>query len=374
MNDAPLIASAAPAPAAKRDIIVVQNEVPVLDTGLFEQMQRIAKIMAASNLVPEHLNRQIKVAGNYVSLSPDEAFANCFLVVNQSVRWRMDPFAVAQGVYVTKGKVGYEGKLIAAVINSHPNLAKRLSYRFEGVGADRKVTVSGRVKGDNEDREIDGTVKNWQTDNGAWTKIADQMLSYRGAREWARRWMPEAILGVYADEEVQQIELDITPPPRPVEASASVRMREAMAGDDKSKTPAASKAVADEAVKPTTLAAILEQIEQSLTQEALKPILDAICTYPESEERASAIRKWNEKVKALTGAVTGPDPEEKAAPVNKFGTVEQHAELIKSLMESADRQTLDERADFQGGLKWSKSQTREIIKAYEDRKKQFADQ
>lgn len=210
MNDS--APPAAPAASAPRAVIVVQNDVPVLDTGLFEQMQRVARILAASPLVPAHLNRHTGSGNNTTQLSPEEAFANCFLVVNQSVRWRMDPFAVAQGVFVTKGKIGYEGKLIGAVINTHPQLTKRLSYTYEGDGVNRKVTVSGRVKGDNEDRVVEGTVAKWKTDNDAWNRSPDQMLSYRGAREWARRWMPEAIYGVYADEEIQQ-EHELNPRP-----------------------------------------------------------------------------------------------------------------------------------------------------------------
>jgi hypothetical protein len=218
----------------RHERIVVQNDIPVLDTGLFEQMQRIAKVMANSNLVPEHLNRTVKSGGQVTLLSPEEALANCFLVVNQSVRWKCDPFAVAQHVFVTKGRVGYEGKLVAAVVNSHPNLAERLSYEFHGTPGtpDRKVVVSGRVKGDTQARTVEGTVKQWATANDSWKNIPDQMLTYRGAREWARRWMPEAVLGVYADEEIQQvIEHDITPAatPQQPERSAGVSLRAAVA-------------------------------------------------------------------------------------------------------------------------------------------------
>lgn len=231
MNDAPT------PQVPKREQITVRSEVPVLDTGIFEQMLRIARIMATSQLVPEHLNRVAGTKSNPIAISSEEAIANCFLVVNQAVRWSMDPFAVAQHVFVTKGRVGYEGKLVAAVINSHPNLAKRLSYTFTGEAGTpgRGVVVSGRVKGDAEDRTIDGTIKAWKTDNDSWAKIPDQMLTYRGAREWARRWMPEAILGVYAEEELSHSEIDVTREgqtlaPEPGKGGAGDRLREAVAG------------------------------------------------------------------------------------------------------------------------------------------------
>lgn len=186
-------------PVAKRDPIVVVDEIPMLDTAKFEHMQRIALVLARAGLVPKHLKGE----------TPDEAIANCFLVVNQALRWRMDPFAVAQGTFVTQGKIGYEGKLVAAVINTHRNLAGRLSYAYTGTPGtpQRGVTVSGRLRGADADSSISGTVAQWRTSNEQWTKNPDQMLAYRGAREWARRWMPEAVLGVYADDEIEEVKL-----------------------------------------------------------------------------------------------------------------------------------------------------------------------
>jgi RecT family len=159
-------------------------------TGVFEQLQRVANLMASSSLVPKHLQGQV---------------ADCFLVVSQAMQWKMNPFAVAQSCYVLQGKVGYEGKLIAAVVNANPALKTKLNYEYSGSGLDRKVRVFGTLRGETEPREVDGTVKQWQTPNKQWQTLTDQMLSYRGAREWARRHMPEAVLGVYADEELPQV-------------------------------------------------------------------------------------------------------------------------------------------------------------------------
>jgi hypothetical protein len=53
----------------------------------------------------------------------EQIMANCFLVVNQAVRWNMDPFAVAQCVSVVHGKLCYEGKLIAAIIEAKLGIA-----------------------------------------------------------------------------------------------------------------------------------------------------------------------------------------------------------------------------------------------------------
>ena len=192
----------------KVERLVVESDILVLDTGMFDHMTRIAKLMASSSLVPAHLNSVRMVASEEVAIEPNEAVANCFLVVNQALRWKMDPFAVAQLVFVTKGRLGYEGKLLAAVINSHPAIEKRLSYVYDGAGQKRRVVVSAKLKGEAEARTIEGTVEAWKTTGSGspWGKESqwDQQLSYRGAREWARRHMPEAILGVLGDDELEQ--------------------------------------------------------------------------------------------------------------------------------------------------------------------------
>src|SRR5690606_19737175 len=90
----------------KRQIIEVVDPVPVLDTSRFEHMQRIATVMAQSTLIPESLYKE---KDNELPLS--QIISNCFLVVNQAVRWGLDPFAVAQSVAVVRGKLCYEGKL-----------------------------------------------------------------------------------------------------------------------------------------------------------------------------------------------------------------------------------------------------------------------
>lgn len=164
-----------------------------MQPSVFGQLQRVAKLMSHSDLVPPHLRG-------------DDRTADCFLVVAQAFRWRMDPFAVAQHTYVLNGKLGYEGKLVAAVINASPRLKSKLNYEYTGSGPDRQVRVYATLSGEDKPREVSGTVKQWATDrNPKWKDLPDQMLSYRGAREWARRHMPEAVLGVFAEEELEQM-------------------------------------------------------------------------------------------------------------------------------------------------------------------------
>jgi hypothetical protein len=162
-----------------------------MNSGVFAQLQRVAKMMAASSLVPEYLRGKE---------------ADCALIAAQAFRWRMDPFAAAAHSFALRGKLGYEGKLVAALVNSHPKIQGNLDYEYAGTRGtpERTVRVIGRLKGEAKDRTVEGSAKEWATDNEQWKKGQDQMLSYRGAREWARRHMPEVLLGIQSDDEITE--------------------------------------------------------------------------------------------------------------------------------------------------------------------------
>lgn len=216
---------------ASRALTVVPSAIPdfdrsdpvslYLNAGLFGQLQRVARLMSTSKLVPEPFRSTPATKDR----PAEDRTSDCFLVAAQAMRWGIDPFAAAQCCHVVKGRLGYEGKLIAAVINSRPEVERRLNYKYSGEGRARRVRVVARLRGEHEERDVEGTVGEWATDNEKWRTTPDQMLSYRGAREWARRHLPEALLGVYSDDEVREIatlepesvrvETTIAPPPDP---------------------------------------------------------------------------------------------------------------------------------------------------------------
>lgn len=172
--------------------------IPMLMPANMGEAMRLAEMMSTARLVPAHLQK-----------SP----ADCLSVIMQAMRWRMDPFAVAQATAVIQGKLMYEGKLVAAVVNSLGNLSKRLGYAYSGDGDSRTVTVSGTLVGEAEPLMVAVKLKDARTSNKVWTTQPDQQLAYHGVRVWARRYMPELMLGVYAPEEFDQPAMrDVTPP------------------------------------------------------------------------------------------------------------------------------------------------------------------
>jgi hypothetical protein len=149
---------------------------------------KLAELMATAKLVPQGLQK-----------SP----ADCLMVVQQAVRWQMDPFAVAQECSVIQGKLMHTGKLVAAVVNARGNLTQRLSFEYSGDGDDRMIVVSGQLQGEPVPRTIEVVLKNARTQNKVWQTQPDQQLMYHGVRVWARRHTPELMLGVYSPEEFE---------------------------------------------------------------------------------------------------------------------------------------------------------------------------
>ncbi len=170
------------------------------------EAMRLAEMMAGAKLVPQGLQK-----------SP----ADCLMVIQQAIRWQMDPFAVAQECSVIQGKLMHSGKLVAAVVNARGNLTQRLSFEYRGAGPERTITVKGLLQGEAHPRDVEVTLKNAQTNNRVWQTQPDQQLMYHGVRVWARRHTPELMLGVYSPEEFDE---QTAAPRRPAAPAANVML------------------------------------------------------------------------------------------------------------------------------------------------------
>ena len=163
-----------------------------LEINGFDEAVKLAEIMSSAKLVPTHLQK-----------SP----ADCLLVIEQAIRWGMSPFAVAQATSIVQGKLMFEGKLVAAAIQGSGVIHGALNYSYKGEGNAREITVIGTLRGENDARTITAKLIDVRTDNKHWAKSPDQMLSYMGARIWARRHAPAVMLGVYAPDEFEDKEV-----------------------------------------------------------------------------------------------------------------------------------------------------------------------
>ncbi len=205
-------------------LISQDDTVIVLDTARWEQMQRIARAMCLASLMPDHLRGK----------SVEEGQANCLLVVNQALRWGMDPFAVAPCTYSVRGKLGFEGKLVAAVVNARAGLRTKLAPVYNAKSGDGFAAVIYgsreaipaeayellRKYAEDEHRAslnrlaelgvmaVRVSVNQSKTDNQMWGKDPEQKLFYCGATKWARRHCPELMLGVLTDDDLERMAAD----------------------------------------------------------------------------------------------------------------------------------------------------------------------
>lgn len=203
----------------------------------WRQILREAEKLAAAPLTPVHLKVQ---ASSLAHVPQDErrrvawqqTVANCILVANQAHRWHADVFAVAAETYVVGNKLGYQGKLIAGIVNTRGSLTQPLVPIYStGKGDTLAAVIYGKRDGDvpkeafpllalyadNEDRAalrklaqlgvlaIRISVGQAKTKNAMWTNDPEQKLWYSGATKWARRFAPELMLGILSNDDLDRM-------------------------------------------------------------------------------------------------------------------------------------------------------------------------
>jgi hypothetical protein len=219
-------------PAIQTEPLPPQGLVPA---NMSEAM-KLAEMMANAKLVPKDLQK-----------SP----ADCLLVIQQAVRWQMDPFAVAQECSVIQSKLMHSGKLVAAVVNTRGNLVERLSYTYDGKDSDRTITVTGRLQGEVNARTVTVRLADARTNNRVWQVQPDQQLMYHGVRVWARRHTPELMLGVYSPEEFDEVRRAAPAPAANVmhDPETGEIIEDTAAAEDAPRKSTATEAVAEAAAR-----------------------------------------------------------------------------------------------------------------------------
>ena len=196
----------------------------------WRQTLREAEKLAVATLTPVHLKvvmppfRENDPKNDAARRAAwNQTVANCILVANQARKWKADVFAVAAESYVVGNKLGYQGKLIAAVVNSRGGLTVPLKAMYStGTGDNFAAVIYGKRDGDIPDeawelleKYVDSSdqaanrklarigvltvrvsVGQCKTDNKMWKADPEQKLWYTGATKWARRHAPELMVGI----------------------------------------------------------------------------------------------------------------------------------------------------------------------------------
>lgn len=161
---------------------------------MFQNMAEVmnfAKLMSVADVaVPKHLR------GNPGA---------CLSIVTQALEWRMSPFSVANKSYSVNDRLAYESQLIHAVVEARAPLKQRLRCRYEGEADKRVCIITGHFKGEVDPVEYRSpefgkiTPKN----SPLWKSDPDQQQFYHSVRAFARRFCPDVLLGIYAEDELE---------------------------------------------------------------------------------------------------------------------------------------------------------------------------
>lgn len=257
------------------------------DPASLGHLFEVARVMAASNLTPEHLRGE-RTNGQFKPYAREQAEANCFLVVNQAAAWGMNPLLIAPETYVVGGKLAFQGKLIAAVVNSRAGLVSRLKFSFEGTGDDLRCTASGQFAGDTQPRTVTVALKQARTGNELWKKDPEQKLIYTTAIRWARRHCPDVLMGVITELEYEE-PIVVTGRPLPPAAPAMT----AEPSPTKA-SPVPALTAADEVDEPVDrqMADWHARIVAAGSTAELKAIWAEVAKSNPSPARQSTVRGW----------------------------------------------------------------------------------
>jgi len=172
----------------------------VLDGDKMATIFKLAEFMSQGKAtVPKHLQ------GNS---------ADCMAVIIQASQWGLNPFAVAQKTHLISGILGYEAQLVHSVLQTSKIIKGTFYYEYKGDGNSLECRVGAKTK-DNGDEIIYGewlkisdvTIKN----SPLWKTNPRQQIGYLQIKNWARKYYPSAILGVYTDDEIEPFNINNQP-------------------------------------------------------------------------------------------------------------------------------------------------------------------
>lgn len=181
-------------------ILSEKNEVssPFSSTEAFQKIYDIGKMFASSQLVPQ----------NYQGKPMD-----CVIAVDIANRMGISPMMVMQNLYVVQGKPQWSGQACMSLIRGSGDF-RNVRPVYTG---DRGTDSWGcYIQAEDKDTGeiVKGTevtigmakAEKWYEKTGSkWKTMPEQMLAYRAAAFFARVYIPNALMGVSVEGEVQDI-------------------------------------------------------------------------------------------------------------------------------------------------------------------------
>lgn len=194
----------------------------MLDEKLFGRVQMMADMMSKSKTTPEHLRGSVPA---------------CFDVVGRALTWGLYPPAVAQATFdAGAGKLGYEAKLVQAIMENSGLLEEPIDAEFKGdwskvtgksVNKQSKkdpnkwyraaayedrdeeglsVVVSAKVKGRPNRQSFELMMKQCQPRNSTlWATDPKTQTYYVAVRRFASVVCPSLVMGVPFEDNFEHV-------------------------------------------------------------------------------------------------------------------------------------------------------------------------
>lgn len=260
-----------------------QSLIPAATTALgfgssqgFEQLQRAAKLLASSTLVPKEYQ------GN---------LPNCVIALNMANRIGADPLLVMQNLYLVHGRPGWSATFLIATFNQCGRFS---AMRFEFTGEQGKADWGCRAWATEKStgERIEGSwitmamakAEGWIDKSGSkWKTMPQQMLQYRAASFLVRAFAPELSMGLQTQDELQDIgELRTVSVTEASRTPGTLRQIEqelagAASADDEPQRTATGPGI--------TAQDIHDAIANAADKDALDAAVDLISLLPEAERK-----------------------------------------------------------------------------------------
>ena len=164
----------------------------------FVSVQRMAKALASSTLVPDAYRGEANLG-------------NCIIALELSQRIGASVMAVMQSMVPIHGKPTWSASFLIATVNSCGRFSP---MRFRWVGKEGTDEWGCRAFAVERDSNLElvgalvninmAKVEGWYGKSGSkWKTMPEQMLQYRAGAFWCRTYAPEIALGMHTSEEVQ---------------------------------------------------------------------------------------------------------------------------------------------------------------------------
>ena len=282
---------------ASTSLAAVQRSAAVgfSDLQAFENLQRMAKPLAASALVPQQFRNNI---------------GDCMIALDMAQRLHASPLQVMQNLYVVHGSPAWSSKFLIATINACGRYSS-LRYEWKGKPGNDDYGCRAWAEEKATGQRLDGVwvtwamvkAEGWSKKNGSkWLTMADQMFVYRAATFWQRAYAPELSMGLSTQEELQDV-IDVAPDGSYTITSESIHARAVEAETIDHQTGEVAEPATDdeiEVIEAMTYAQVANRIHSASDKDTLDIARDLISAVPDEKQQAELHQLAAKRLEAIS--------------------------------------------------------------------------